>query len=335
MVLRSTIARPRSSGVWAARRFRWSGRELFHEIDHRPGYYVGAQARYLDRAVLNVLHYDNRADPTAYSPRSTTSPGTPFRRRGAASGNGRRVDGLVQWLVGRHLRRAGDAAGVGVRLALRAACQASASTCSPCVRRLRSRMGQWNEPGDNEDGHAWTVAYSFDQRQELALHARVAARSQRRGRAAGTAGRACSGDRDESGVVGPLAIGGSPSGGSVARRSAGSAPGVRSSRSSSADSATLWVCGHPGSPAALQTDAELSAIARPAGVAERVPYVLHSASGDEISPRKRRGPRVLHRRALGGHGTGGEAGRRDTGVLGRRHDDPPGLRIGTHAFLTK
>ena len=39
-------------------------KELFHEIDGRPGYYVGAQARYLDRATLNVLHYDNRGDPT-------------------------------------------------------------------------------------------------------------------------------------------------------------------------------------------------------------------------------------------------------------------------------
>src|SRR6187551_1774730 len=43
-------------------------KELFHEIDGRPGFYVGAQARYLDRAILNVLHYDNRADPTAPAP---------------------------------------------------------------------------------------------------------------------------------------------------------------------------------------------------------------------------------------------------------------------------
>lgn len=42
-------------------------KELFHEIDDRPGYYLGAQARYLDRAVLNVLHYDNRGDPKAQS----------------------------------------------------------------------------------------------------------------------------------------------------------------------------------------------------------------------------------------------------------------------------
>jgi len=38
-------------------------KELFAEIDDRPGYYVGAQARWHDRAILNVLHYDNRGDP--------------------------------------------------------------------------------------------------------------------------------------------------------------------------------------------------------------------------------------------------------------------------------
>ena len=43
-------------------------KELFHEIDDRAGYYVGAQAQYLDRAVLNLLHYDNRADPTIEDP---------------------------------------------------------------------------------------------------------------------------------------------------------------------------------------------------------------------------------------------------------------------------
>lgn len=40
-------------------------KELFDEIDGRAGFYVGAQLRYLDRAVLNLLHYDNRADSAA------------------------------------------------------------------------------------------------------------------------------------------------------------------------------------------------------------------------------------------------------------------------------
>jgi hypothetical protein len=42
-------------------------KELFHEIDDRLGFYLGAQVRYLDRAVLNLLHYDNRGDPKAQS----------------------------------------------------------------------------------------------------------------------------------------------------------------------------------------------------------------------------------------------------------------------------
>jgi hypothetical protein len=41
-------------------------RVLFDEIDGRPGYYVGAQAKYSDRILVRALHYDNRADPGAY-----------------------------------------------------------------------------------------------------------------------------------------------------------------------------------------------------------------------------------------------------------------------------
>jgi len=39
--------------------------EFFHEIDNRPGYYLGAQASWPERLVLRVLHYDNRGDPRA------------------------------------------------------------------------------------------------------------------------------------------------------------------------------------------------------------------------------------------------------------------------------
>ena len=41
-------------------------RVLFDEIDGRPGYYVGAQARYTDRVLLRAMHYDNRADSAAF-----------------------------------------------------------------------------------------------------------------------------------------------------------------------------------------------------------------------------------------------------------------------------
>lgn len=42
------------------------GRVLFKEIDSRPGYYLGAHLRYLDRVELRYTRYDNRADPEAY-----------------------------------------------------------------------------------------------------------------------------------------------------------------------------------------------------------------------------------------------------------------------------
>jgi hypothetical protein len=41
------------------------GATPFHEIDGRAGVYAGLEARYLDRLVLRVLRYDNRADPSA------------------------------------------------------------------------------------------------------------------------------------------------------------------------------------------------------------------------------------------------------------------------------
>ena len=39
---------------------------MFHEIDGQPGYYAGSEARYFDRIVVRALHYDNRADPSAF-----------------------------------------------------------------------------------------------------------------------------------------------------------------------------------------------------------------------------------------------------------------------------
>jgi hypothetical protein len=42
-------------------------RELFHEIDGRPGYYVGLNGRFSDRVELRALHYDNLGDRVSYS----------------------------------------------------------------------------------------------------------------------------------------------------------------------------------------------------------------------------------------------------------------------------
>lgn len=41
--------------------------EPFKEIDHQPGYVLGAEWRYAQRAFLQIMHYDNRADPESTS----------------------------------------------------------------------------------------------------------------------------------------------------------------------------------------------------------------------------------------------------------------------------
>lgn len=41
--------------------------EPFREIDHRAGYYAGAQWRWGERAMIKGFHYDNNADPVATS----------------------------------------------------------------------------------------------------------------------------------------------------------------------------------------------------------------------------------------------------------------------------
>lgn len=76
------------------------GEELFHQIDRRPGWYGGGELRWLDQAVLRVLHYDNRADPAAYDAvRQDLAWHTRFDAVGLRGEDGRWT-GIVQWLQG-------------------------------------------------------------------------------------------------------------------------------------------------------------------------------------------------------------------------------------------
>ncbi len=116
-------------------------RELFHEIDDRPGFYVGGQARYLDRAVLNVLHYDNRGDPTQYDESiEDFAWQTKFDTAALRVETGNEWTAIVQWLSGRHVHRAGRLlAGVGVRVAFGAhRKRARPARAGRALRRLRS-----------------------------------------------------------------------------------------------------------------------------------------------------------------------------------------------------
>jgi hypothetical protein len=139
-------------------------RELFHEIDHRPGFYTGAQARYLDRAVLNVIHYDNRADPSAYKVSiddfawETTFDAAALRVETAGEWTA-----IVQWLSGETYIAPGPFL-LGWEFASRSALLSKGLGKHMLALRyddFEVESGEPNEAG-NEDGDAWTVAYSFD-----------------------------------------------------------------------------------------------------------------------------------------------------------------------------
>ena len=71
------------------------------DIDGRPGYYIGGEARYLDRAVIRAMHYDNRGDPTAHSPSfDTYAWETRFDTAGVRLESGSGWTAIVQWLDG-------------------------------------------------------------------------------------------------------------------------------------------------------------------------------------------------------------------------------------------
>jgi hypothetical protein len=141
-----------------------SNNELFlHDIDHRPGFYLGGQVRYLDRAILNVLRYDNRGEPTAFSP----SLGD-FAWRTKFNAAALRVESSADWTV-LIQRLDGDTAiapgGFWLQWNYAASSAMLAKSFGP--HRLAVRYDdfevEFNQSGPgNEDGHAFDVAYAFE-----------------------------------------------------------------------------------------------------------------------------------------------------------------------------
>ncbi|HEV7605994.1 MAG TPA: hypothetical protein VGO61_01555 [Steroidobacteraceae bacterium] len=140
-------------------------KELFHEIDGRPGYYLGAQARYLDRAVLNVLHYDNRADPSAQDLAIRDFAWlTKFDAAALRLETGSGWTAILQALDGTTTIAPG-----GFWLNWKFDSQSALLAKRTGAHMLAVRYDEFDveflgssvEPG-SEEGHAWTLAYSYD-----------------------------------------------------------------------------------------------------------------------------------------------------------------------------
>ncbi len=78
-----------------------NGAEPFLKLDGHAGAYAGLEARYLDRVVLRVLRYDNRANPTAMdSVSGAIAWDTRFNSAGLRIESETGWTGIVQWLHG-------------------------------------------------------------------------------------------------------------------------------------------------------------------------------------------------------------------------------------------
>jgi hypothetical protein len=139
--------------------------ELFHQIDGRAGFYVGGVARYLDRVTLLVLHYDNRADPSAEDEETGRYAwNTRFDSVGLRFQTDNGWTAIVQWLKGR-TSVAPDGDFYSWPFYSQFALISKQWGRSALTARYDEFGVDSEAPMDlgDEDGHAWTVAYTFDQ----------------------------------------------------------------------------------------------------------------------------------------------------------------------------
>lgn len=138
--------------------------ELFHEIDHRAGYYGGIEARYFDRVVVRALHYDNRADPAAFDGAlQEFAWDTSFNCAGLRVEGANGWTAIAQWLEGEtYIEPPGIELGwpFDARFVL----------LSKQLRhhRLSLRYDSFEVQSETPDGsgaqhgHAWTAAYVYE-----------------------------------------------------------------------------------------------------------------------------------------------------------------------------
>ena len=140
-------------------------RVLFAEIDGRPGYYLGARAKYRDSVELRAMHYDNRADPGAFQPAISDSAWeTCFNSAGLRIETPAEWTFIVQWLAGTTFVGAGrhDQWQFDARFALLAR-ELGKHRLAARVDRFASAQTRSMFPGNlgRDSGDAWSVAWTY------------------------------------------------------------------------------------------------------------------------------------------------------------------------------
>jgi hypothetical protein len=138
--------------------------QLFREIDGRPGYYAGIEARYFDRIVVRALHYDNRADPEAFDASiHTFAWQTQFNAAGVRAESGSGWTAIAQWLDGKTYIEP-DERYLQWPFRARFALISRQLGNHRLSLRYDSFAVDSNVPNDAgfQRGHAWTAAYVFE-----------------------------------------------------------------------------------------------------------------------------------------------------------------------------
>jgi hypothetical protein len=138
---------------------------LFGEIDHRAGFYTGVEARYFDRVVVRVLHYDNRGDPAAFDAASRNFAwNTHFNAAGVRAESGNGWTAVAQYVDG----ETAIAPSSGY-LAWPFKARYGMVSREIGHHRISVRYDSFvvnsesmDDDGTAQRGHAWTAAYVFE-----------------------------------------------------------------------------------------------------------------------------------------------------------------------------
>jgi hypothetical protein len=146
-------------------------RVLFSEIDNRPGYHASVHAKHDSGMELRALRYDNRADPTVYKASiSDYAWWTRFDSLGA------RYDGplglaiIAQWLKGNTIAGPAPSGRWDFKTAFVLVAREFGK------HRVAARHDEFDvwrvgRPTSGENGHAWTLGWTWQLQQHVELAA--------------------------------------------------------------------------------------------------------------------------------------------------------------------
>ncbi len=131
--------------------------EPFQQFDGRAGGYAGVEGRWLDRVVLRVLRYDNRADPTSTdSVSGAIAWNTRFNSAGLRVESGTGWTAILQWLDGETL-----IAPPGMQLEWPFRAQFALLSKRFGRHTLSARYDRFEVETNVPDGDGWQIGHAF------------------------------------------------------------------------------------------------------------------------------------------------------------------------------